>query len=96
MLREGMHQAADHAGVAPYRPNSLDGGRPFKAGADLGAFVDVPEAVAEAIKQRKSPASFDDHQPGAAVLPQPYPGGTGSRGPGLYLRTGEVLREARA
>ncbi|MFC7848787.1 catalase [Arthrobacter sp. NPDC057388] len=61
MLRDGMHQSAVHAGVAPYRPNSLDGGCPFKAGADLGAFVDVPEAVAEAIKQRRNPASFDDH-----------------------------------
>src|SRR5919205_50909 len=61
MLRDGMHQTAVHAGVAPYRPNSLDGGCPFKAGADLGAFVDVPEAVAEAIIQRKNPASFDDH-----------------------------------
>ena len=61
MLRDGMHQTAVHSGVAPYRPNSLDGGCPFKAGADLGAFVDVPEAVAEAIKQRKNPASFDDH-----------------------------------
>jgi catalase len=61
MLRDGMHQTAVHAGVAPYRPNSLDGGCPFKAGADLGAFVDVPEAVADAIKQRKNPASFDDH-----------------------------------
>jgi catalase len=61
MLRDGMHQTAVHAGVAPYRPNSLDGGCPFKAGADLGAFVDVPEAVADAVKQRKNPASFDDH-----------------------------------
>jgi catalase len=61
MLRDGMHQTAVHAGVAPYRPNSLDGGCPFKAGADVGAFVDVPEEVAEAIKQRKNPASFDDH-----------------------------------
>ena len=61
MLRDGMHQTAVHGGVAPYRPNSLDGGCPFKAGQDLGAFVDVPEAVVEAIKERKSPASFDDH-----------------------------------
>lgn len=44
MLRDGMHQTAVHAGAAPYRPNSLDGGCPFKAGADLGAFADVPEA----------------------------------------------------
>ncbi|MCZ2402741.1 catalase [Paenarthrobacter sp. Z7-10] len=61
MLRDGMHQNAVHAGVAPYRPNSLDGGCPFQAGADLGAFVDVPEAMAAAIKERRAPASFDDH-----------------------------------
>lgn len=61
MLRDGMHQTADHAGVAPYRPNSLDGGCPFLAGQDMGAFVDVPEAVAESIKERRNPATFDDH-----------------------------------
>lgn len=61
MLRDGMHQTADHAGVAPYRPNSLDGGCPFLAGQDMGAFVDVPEAVAESIKERRNPASFNDH-----------------------------------
>lgn len=61
MLRDGMHQAAVHAGVAPYRPNSLDGGCPFLAGQDMGAFVDVPEAVAGSVKERRSPASFDDH-----------------------------------
>src|SRR6185312_479572 len=32
MLRDGFHQHAVHAGVAPYRPNSLDGGNPFPAG----------------------------------------------------------------
>jgi catalase len=47
--------------VAPYRPNSLDGGCPFLAGADLGAFIDVPEQLAAAVKERKSPAFFDDH-----------------------------------
>ena len=26
MLRDGMHQSAIHAGLAPYRPNSIDGG----------------------------------------------------------------------
>ncbi|MDR6509053.1 catalase [Arthrobacter oryzae] len=61
MLRDGMHQQAVHGGAAPYHPNSLDGGCPFLAGADLGAFVDVPEALAAAVKERKSPASFDDH-----------------------------------
>ncbi|KIS28383.1 catalase [Arthrobacter sp. SPG23] len=61
MLRDGMHQQAVHGGAAPYHPNSLDGGCPFLAGADLGAFVDVPEQLAAAVKERKSPASFDDH-----------------------------------
>ncbi|MET1064681.1 MAG: catalase, partial [Arthrobacter sp.] len=61
MFRDGMHQTAVHSGVAPYHPNSLDGGCPFLAGADLGAFIDVPEHIAEAVKERKSPASFDDH-----------------------------------
>ena len=32
MLRDGFHQHAVHGGVAPYRPNSLDGGCPFLAG----------------------------------------------------------------
>ena len=27
MLRDGMHQTAIHTGLAPYRPNSIDGGR---------------------------------------------------------------------
>jgi catalase len=61
MLRDGMHQQAVHAGVAPYHPNSLDGGCPFLAGQDIGAFIDVPEELAASIKERKNPASFDDH-----------------------------------
>lgn len=61
MLRDGMHQTAVHPGVAPYRPNSLDGGCPFTAGADAGAFVETPVRVPEATKAREAPASFDDH-----------------------------------
>ena len=61
MLRDGFHQHAVHAGVAPYRPNSLDGGNPFTAGDKENAFVDVPVRVAEAPKIRQNPASFDDH-----------------------------------
>ncbi|MER7457872.1 catalase [Micromonospora sp. NPDC126480] len=61
MLRDGFHQHAVHAGVAPYRPNSLDGGNPFPAGDAENAFVDVPVTVAEAPKVRANPASFDDH-----------------------------------
>ncbi|GGZ99800.1 catalase [Streptomyces subrutilus] len=61
MLRDGMHQTAVHRGVAPYRPNSLDGGCPFLAGADAGAFIEVPAHVAESRKVREALASFDDH-----------------------------------
>ncbi|MEV7477688.1 catalase [Streptomyces halstedii] len=61
MLRDGMHQTAVHRGVAPYRPNSLDGGCPFLAGEDTRAFVEVPAEVAASRKVRDAAASFDDH-----------------------------------
>ena len=61
MLRDGMHQTAVHGGVAPYRPNSLDGGCPFVAGDAEGAFLDVPQAVAAGARVRELSASFDDH-----------------------------------
>ncbi|MET8223420.1 catalase [Streptomyces sp. NPDC004082] len=61
MLRDGMHQTAVHTGVAPYRPNSLDGGCPFTAGADTGAYVETPVEVPAARKVREAPASFSDH-----------------------------------
>ncbi|MFD7660642.1 catalase, partial [Actinosynnema sp. NPDC059797] len=61
MLRDGFHQHAVHSGVAPYKPNSLDGGCPFFAGMDAGAFAEVAAPVAASVKQRRSPASFSDH-----------------------------------
>ncbi|GGK33525.1 catalase [Pilimelia terevasa] len=61
MLRDGFHQQAVHTGVAPYRPNTLDGGNPFPADDATHAFLDVPVTVAEAPKVRAAPASFDDH-----------------------------------
>ncbi|MEE1928922.1 catalase [Streptomyces sp. TRM 70351] len=61
MLRDGLHQSAVHRGVAPYRPNSLDGGCPFLAGADAGGYVETPVEVPAAQKVREAPASFADH-----------------------------------
>ncbi len=61
MLRDGMHQSADQAGVAPYKPNSLDGGCPFTAGAGMGGYVEVPQRVTAAAKVRESPSSYADH-----------------------------------
>ncbi|MFC6083526.1 catalase [Sphaerisporangium aureirubrum] len=58
MLRDGMHQTAVHAGVAPYRPNSLDGGCPFHA---PDGYVEVPFPVAAGPRGRLAPASYDDH-----------------------------------
>ncbi len=61
MLRDGFHQHAVHGGAAPYHPNSLDGGNPFPAGEDDGAFIDTPVTVTEAPKIRANPVSFGDH-----------------------------------
>jgi catalase len=62
MLRDGFHQDAVHRGVAPYRPNSLDGGNPTTVGDDgPAAFLDTPVVVAESTKVRGQAASFDDH-----------------------------------
>jgi catalase len=61
MLRDGFHQDAVHSGVAPYRPQSFDGGCPFLAGDDVNAFVDVPSVVAAGNAVREKPASFVDH-----------------------------------
>jgi len=61
MLRDGFHQHAVHSGVAPYRPNSLDGGCPFRAGAGERPFVEVPALVQESTKVRAQSRSFDDH-----------------------------------
>ncbi|HEX5562451.1 MAG TPA: catalase [Nocardioidaceae bacterium] len=61
MLRDGFHQDGVHGGAAPYRPNSLDGGNPFDADADNGAFIEAPVRIPESSKVRAAPASFDDH-----------------------------------
>ncbi|MET9400853.1 catalase [Kitasatospora sp. NPDC002965] len=61
MLRDGFHQDAVHSGVAPYKPNSLDGGCPFFAGAGDHAFIEHPTPIAAASKVREAPASFGDH-----------------------------------
>lgn len=60
MLRDGMYQQGAHTGIAPYKPNSLDGGNPREATVDEGALIDVPVAVSGTIT-REQPASFDDH-----------------------------------
>ena len=66
MLRDGFHQDAVHAGVAPYRPNSLDGGCPFLAGEDEGATSRSP---------CRSPRRQDAQRPGVVRRPL-QPGAT--------------------
>jgi catalase len=60
MLRDGMHQTAVHSGIAPYQPNSLDGGLPKVATARQGGYVQVARTV-EGSVARQAPTSFDDH-----------------------------------
>jgi len=59
MFRDGMHQVGAHVGVAPYHPNSLDGGNPQPT--TEGARIDVPVALPESTITREQSASFDDH-----------------------------------
>jgi catalase len=61
MFRDGWHQDGVHAGAAPYRPNSLDGGCPFTATAEDGAYVEAPVVLPTAGKVRVVSASFADH-----------------------------------
>lgn len=70
MFREGMHQTGKHVGVAPYRPNSMDGGNPFIATEEEGARVDFPISIAESKAVREQPATFDDHYSQARLFYQ--------------------------
>ncbi|WP_269810303.1 catalase [Kineosporia rhizophila] len=65
MLRDGMHQTAIHTGVAPYRPNSLDGGLP-EVDPEQG-YVQTPRRI-EGNAVRANPVSFDDHFTQAAMF----------------------------
>jgi catalase len=67
MLRDGMHQTAVHRGVAPYQPNSLDGGAPKVASRKEGAYTPFPEEV-HGQKVRANPVSFDDHYSQATLF----------------------------
>jgi catalase len=61
MQRDGFHQHGVQAGVAPYRPNSLDAGVPFPASEKAAAYVEVPAPVPASAKVRAAPVSFEDH-----------------------------------
>lgn len=60
MLRDGMHQTAVHTGLAPYKPNSIDGGEPLTADESEGGYVQTPRRI-DGQAVRAQPASFDDH-----------------------------------
>ena len=64
MLRDGMHQQNVHTGIAPYLPNSLADGCPFRVAED--AVIDVPQQLPASRRTRENPVSFADHhsQPG--------------------------------
>ncbi len=59
-LRDGMHQTTIPTGLAPYLPNSIDGGKPLVATEREGGYVPLPRAVSGP-KVRANPVSFDDH-----------------------------------
>ncbi|MCU1688315.1 MAG: catalase, partial [Jatrophihabitantaceae bacterium] len=60
MLRDGMHQTAIHIGVAPYKPNGIEGDEPLESAESEGGYVQTARAISgNAV--RANPASFDDH-----------------------------------
>jgi catalase len=61
MARDGLHQGGVHTGIAPYHPNSIDGGCPFIAGADMGPYLEAALRLSESTVGREKPASFGDH-----------------------------------
>jgi catalase len=65
--RDGhMQQRVDKGRVA-YEPNSLGGGCPFQAGADLGGFISFAERI-DSQKVRARSRSFFDHFSQAALF----------------------------
>jgi catalase len=69
MLRDGMHQTAVHEGIAPYHPNSLDGGCPVQVPGHQGGYVEFPQPIEPgAVKERSEPVSFSDHFSQAAMF----------------------------
>ena len=93
MLRDGFHQHAVHGGVAPYKPNSLDGGCPFFAGADDASVRRHPGPGRRGDQGAGQPGVVRRPlQPGAPVLAEHDPGREGAHRPGLHLRARQVLR----
>ena len=83
MLRDGFHQHAVHGGVAPYKPNSLDGGCPFFAGRRQGRRVRRrPGAGRRGDQGAGEPGVVRRPlQPGAPVLAEHDPGREGAHRP---------------
>ncbi|HVU91972.1 MAG TPA: catalase, partial [Jatrophihabitans sp.] len=67
MLRDGFMQMSVHRGIAPYQPNSLDGGAPKVAPARRGGYEQLARPVAGDVV-RRAPVSFADHFSQAALF----------------------------
>jgi len=65
--RDGLHQQRIDRGRVAYEPNSLGGGCPFQAGADMRGFVSFAERI-DAQKVRARSRSFFDHFSQAALF----------------------------
>ncbi len=58
--RDGFMRQTVNRGQTSYEPNTLNGGCPFQAGADMGGFTSYAERI-DAQKIRARSASFFDH-----------------------------------
>ncbi|TDP32954.1 catalase [Nocardia ignorata] len=62
MFRDGMHQTAVHTGIAPYKPNSLDGGCPYAASFAGEAYVESPTPIPPPQAKLRTSANTDKAQ----------------------------------
>ena len=96
------HAARRHApdrrstqGVAPYLPNSIDGGAPLRCAMRTRAATCTSPRQVEGPKVRENPVSFDDHFSQATLFWRSMSDGrAGAHRRGVHLRARQVLRAA--
>ena len=88
MLRDGFHQDGVHTGVAPYHPNSLDGGCPFLASAESAAYIEGARRSFRAKGEAGAGIVRRSLLASSTLLSQSLPCRAGARRAGVYLRIG--------
>ena len=87
--RDGHMRQTINQGRVSYQPNSLGGGCPMQAKADMGGFVSYAERMEGSKVRARSEKFFDHFTSGGSVLEQPVASGKGAHRTSLALRAGQ-------